>query len=56
MIRIHPQHCSIGSPVAKTLNYLQIRDLEAELDEERKQRQAAVNAKKKLETDYKGLN
>ena len=32
----------------------QIRDLEAELDEERKQRQAAVNAKKKLETDYKG--
>jgi len=33
----------------------QIRDLEAELDEERKQRQAAVNAKKKLETDYKDL-
>jgi hypothetical protein len=49
------QHCSIGSSFAKTLNYLQIRDLEAELDEERKQRQAAVNAKKKLETDYKGL-
>ena len=35
-------------------NYMQVRDLEAELDEERKQRQAAVNAKKKLETDYKG--
>jgi hypothetical protein len=50
-----PQHFSIGSSVARTLNYLQIRDLEAELDEERKQRQAAVNAKKKLETDYKGL-
>jgi len=33
----------------------QIRDLEAELDEERKQRQTAVNAKKKLETDYKDL-
>merc|ERR1719187_2162401 len=33
----------------------QIRDLEAELDEERKQKQAAVNAKKKLETDYKDL-
>merc|ERR1719391_29903 len=32
-----------------------IRDLEAELDEERKQRQTAVNAKKKLETDYKDL-
>merc|ERR1711971_1516311 len=30
-------------------------DLEAELDEERKQKQAAVNAKKKLETDYKDL-
>ncbi len=53
-----PQHCSIEwsfLSVARTLNYLQIRDLEAELDEERKQRQAAVNAKKKLETDYKGL-
>merc|ERR1719187_2939888 len=33
----------------------QIRDLEAELDEERKQKQAVVNAKKKLETDYKDL-
>merc|ERR1712080_645258 len=33
----------------------QLRDLEAELDEERKQKQAAVNAKKKLETDYKDL-
>ena len=33
----------------------QIRDLEAKLDEERKQRQTAVNAKKKLETDYKDL-
>ena len=28
---------------------------QAELDEERKQKQAAVNAKKKLETDYKDL-
>merc|ERR1719232_2132813 len=33
----------------------QLRDLESELDEERKQKQAAVNAKKKLETDYKDL-
>jgi len=33
----------------------QLRDLEAELDEERKQKQTAVNAKKKLETDYKDL-
>jgi len=32
-----------------------IRDFEAELDEERKQKQAAVNAKKKLEGDYKDL-
>merc|ERR1719445_1792221 len=33
----------------------QLRDLESELDEERKQKQTAVNAKKKLETDYKDL-
>jgi len=28
--------------------------LDAERDEERKQREAAVNAHKKLETDFKG--
>merc|ERR1719410_167882 len=33
----------------------QLRDLESELDEERKQKQTAANAKKKLETDYKDL-
>ena len=33
----------------------QLRDLESELDEERKQKQTAVNAKKKLETNYKAL-
>merc|ERR1719208_143408 len=33
----------------------QLTDLESELDEERKQKQTAVNAKKKLETDYKDL-
>jgi len=32
-----------------------IRDLETELDEERKQKTAAVNAKKKLDADYKDL-
>ncbi|XP_040569834.1 myosin heavy chain, non-muscle isoform X3 [Lepeophtheirus salmonis] len=32
-----------------------IRDLESELDEERKQKVAAVNAKKKLDADYKDL-
>merc|ERR1719150_3266180 len=32
-----------------------IRDLEIELDEERKQKTAAVNAKKKLDADYKDL-
>ncbi|TRY69455.1 hypothetical protein TCAL_10194 [Tigriopus californicus] len=32
-----------------------IRDLEAELDEERKQKTAALNGKKKLEADYKDL-
>ena len=31
----------------------QLRDIETELDEERKPKQAAVNAKKKLETEYK---
>lgn len=33
----------------------QIRDLEAELDEERKQKVSALNAKKKLEADFKDL-
>merc|ERR1719264_445934 len=33
----------------------QIRDLEAELDEERKQKVAALNSKKKLDADYKDL-
>ena len=33
----------------------QLRDLEAELDEERKQTQATVDPKEKLETDYKDL-
>jgi len=33
----------------------QLRDLEADLDEERKQRSAAVSAKKKLETDMAGM-
>merc|ERR1740137_166654 len=33
----------------------QLRDLEAELEEERKQKTAALNSKKKLETDYKDL-
>jgi len=32
-----------------------LRDLEAELDEERKQKTVAVNAKKKLEVDYKDM-
>jgi myosin protein heavy chain len=33
----------------------QLRDLEAELDEERKQRLAAVTARKKIEGDYKAM-
>merc|ERR1712038_1235815 len=33
-----------------------LRDMEADLDEERKQKVVAVNAKKKLEADYKDLN
>jgi len=33
----------------------QIRDLEAELDEERKQKVSALNSKKKLEADFKDL-
>merc|ERR1712037_313189 len=33
----------------------QLRDLEAELDEERKQKTAALNSKKKLEGDLKDL-
>ena len=34
----------------------QLRDLEAELDEERKQKTAALNSKKKLEGDLKVRN
>lgn len=34
---------------------VQLRDLEAELEEERKQRTAAVNIRKKLEGDNKEL-
>uniref|UniRef100_T1J1V1 Myosin motor domain-containing protein n=1 Tax=Strigamia maritima TaxID=126957 RepID=T1J1V1_STRMM len=33
----------------------QLRDMEAELEEERKQRSAAVNARKKMESDFKDL-
>ena len=33
----------------------QLRDIETVLDEERKPKQAAVNTKKKLETEYKDL-
>ena len=33
----------------------QLRDIETELDEERKPKPASVNAKKKLETEYKDL-
>ena len=33
----------------------QLRDIETELEKERKPKQAAVNAKKKRETEYKDL-
>ena len=33
----------------------QLRDMEQELEEERKQRQAAMNGKKKLEGDFKSM-
>ena len=34
---------------------LQLREMEGELEEERKQRSAAVNARKKLEGDLKNM-
>ena len=37
------------------ISILQLREFEAELEEERKQRSAAVNAKKKLEGDLKNM-
>ena len=33
----------------------QLRDLETELEEERRQKSAAVNARKKIEGDYKAM-